>query len=43
MVSNNKNDEILALHRQGKSVLEISKELSVGQGEVKLVIDLYGA
>lgn len=39
-VSNN-NDEILALYSQGKSVIEISKLLDLGQGEVKLVIDLY--
>ncbi len=38
----NNNEEILALHRQGKSVLEIAKELSMAQGEVKLVIDLFG-
>ena len=38
----NNNDEILALHKQGKSVLEIAKELSMAQGEVKLVIDLFG-
>lgn len=37
-----KNERILELHRQNKSVLEISKQLGLGQGEVKLVIDLYG-
>lgn len=36
-------DRILALHKKGYSVREISKELSMGQGEVKLVIELYGA
>ena len=36
------NERIRALHKAGKSVLEISKELDMGQGEVKLVIDLYG-
>lgn len=36
-------DRILALHKKGYSVREISKELSMGQGEVKLVIGLYGA
>lgn len=36
------NERILELHRQKKSVLEISKALGMGQGEVKLVIDLYG-
>ena len=29
--------------KQGKSVLEISKAMGMGQGEVKLIIDLYGA
>lgn len=43
MQTDNKSEEILKLHRQGKSVLEISKALGLGQGEVKLVIDLYGA
>lgn len=38
----NKNEEILKLYRQGKNVLEISKLLGLGQGEVKLVIGLYG-
>lgn len=36
------NKQIVSLHKQGKSVLEISKELNVGQGEVKLTIALYG-
>ncbi len=43
MQSDNKNEEILKLHKAGKSVLDISKALDLGQGEVKLVIDLYGA
>lgn len=37
----NKNEEILRLHRQGKSNVAIAKELGLGVGEVKLVIDLY--
>ena len=37
-----KNSKILELYQQKKSVLEISKALGLGQGEVKLVIDLYG-
>ncbi len=37
----NRNDEILTLHRQGMTVLEISKALDMGQGEVKLIIDLF--
>lgn len=36
-----RNDKILALWKQGKSVIEISKHLGIGQGEVKLVIDLF--
>lgn len=36
------NDEIIRMYKKGKSVLEISKELDVGQGEVKLMIALYG-
>lgn len=38
----NKTAKILELYQQKKSVLEISKALGLGQGEVKLVIDLYG-
>jgi len=41
-VEDNKNGRILELYQQKKSVLEISKALGLGQGEVKLVIDLYG-
>ena len=41
LVENN-TKEILALHRKGKSVVEISKALGLGQGEVRLVVDLYG-
>lgn len=37
----NSNDKILELHRQGKSKVAIAKELGLGVGEVKLVIDLY--
>ncbi len=37
----NSNEEILKMHRQGKSKVEIAKELGLGVGEVKLVIDLY--
>lgn len=36
-------ERILELHKKGKTVREISRELGKGQGEVKLVIDLYGA
>lgn len=38
----NVNDQIVKMYKQGKSVVEISKELNVGQGEVKLTIALYG-
>ena len=38
----NKTAKILELYQNRKSVLEISKMLGLGQGEVKLVIDLYG-
>ncbi len=37
----NNNTEILKLYSQGNSVIEISKLLGLGQGEVKLVIDLF--
>lgn len=40
-VARNKNDKILELHEQGKSNVAIAKELGMGVGEVKLVIDLY--
>lgn len=36
-----RNEQILTLHGEGKSIVEISKMLGLGQGEVKLVIDLY--
>lgn len=41
--SSNSNSEIIALYKKGISILEISKMLSIGQGEVKLVVDLYNA
>ncbi len=37
----NQKENILSLHKLNMSVLEISKQLGIGQGEVKLVIDLY--
>ena len=37
-----KREKILALYRDKMSVIEISKALGLGQGEVKLIIDLYG-
>lgn len=37
----NNNDRILELYKAGKSKVEIARELGLGVGEVKLVIDLY--
>ena len=39
--SSNKNERVLALHKQGKSNVAIAKELGLGVGEVKLIIDLF--
>ena len=39
----NHNDEIIELYKKGRSILEISKMLSIGQSEVKFVIDMYKA
>lgn len=41
IVMSNSNEQILFLHSQGKSNLEIAKTLNLGMGEVKLVIDLF--
>ena len=35
------NDRILRMYRGGMSILEISKAMGLGQGEVKLVVDLF--
>lgn len=35
-----KNEQILKLYGEGKSIVEIAKELEIGQGEIKLVIGL---
>ena len=35
------NDRILRMYRGGMSILEISKMMGLGQGEVKLVVDLF--
>ncbi|GFH95950.1 hypothetical protein IMSAGC003_02501 [Lachnospiraceae bacterium] len=37
----NKNHQILELHRQGHSEVAIARQLDLGVGEVKLVIDLF--
>ena len=39
--NDDRNKEILRLHREGLSNVEIAKKLNLGQGEVKLVIGLY--
>lgn len=41
-IKQNLNDVIIEMHKEGRSILEISKDLELGQGEVKFVIDLYG-
>ena len=40
-VANQQKEKILQLYKQGMSILEISKALQIGQGEVKLIIGLY--
>ncbi len=40
-IYSNKNDMILELHRQGRSDVSIARQLDLGVGEVKLVIDLF--
>ncbi len=37
----NSNDLILRLHNEGKTNMQIARELGLGVGEVKLVIDLF--
>ena len=37
----NSNERILELHKAGRSNMAIAKELGLGLGEVKLVIDLF--
>lgn len=37
----NVNDIILGMKRNGMSIMEIARELGLGVGEVKLVVDLY--
>lgn len=38
---NNINDIILQMKKNGMSIMEIARELGLGVGEVKLVVDLY--
>ena len=37
----NTNDIILEMKRNGMSILDIAKQLGMGVGEIKLVVDLY--
>lgn len=37
-----RKEEILKLYNKKVSIKDISKQLDIGQGEVKLIIDLYG-
>ena len=37
----NNNERILELFQQGRSTVAIARELGLGVGEVKLVIDLF--
>ena len=39
--ADNSNEQILRMHKEGKSKVAIAKELGLGVGEVKLVIDLF--
>lgn len=39
----NNNQKILSMYQQGMSNMDIAKELNLGLGEVRLVIDLYKA
>lgn len=39
-INNPKLKEIIKLHEEGKSISEISKSLNIGQGEVKLIMEL---
>ena len=43
MQADRQREEVLNLYKQGKTVLEISKAMGMGQCEVKLIVDLYGA
>lgn len=37
----NRNERVLDLYKQGKSLVTVAKELEMGVGEVKLIIDLF--
>lgn len=40
-MSDNQNQVILDMYNEGKTIMDIAKTLGKGQGEVKLVIDLF--
>ena len=40
-LNENNNDRILRLHKEGYSNVDIAKELGLGVGDVKLVINLF--
>ena len=42
-IGNNNNKMILDLYSKGKSTVEIAKELGLGVGEVRLVVDLFNS
>ncbi len=35
------NEDILKMYGEGQSIIEIARQLGIGQGEVKLVVDLF--
>ena len=39
-INNPKLKEIIKLREEGKNISEISKSLNIGQGEVKLIMEL---
>ena len=39
---NPKQNKVIALHQEGLALPEIAKSLNIGQGEVKLILDLAG-
>lgn len=39
--NDNRKEQVLKLYEEGKSILEIAKSLGLGQGEVKLVVNLF--
>lgn len=43
MSINPRYDEIISMHENGMSVSEISKALDIGQGEIKLILELSRA